>query len=62
MIPGDTLVDFGVGLTINEWLRGGVTRGDVVECLRPLLDRPIGIVLPAHGEPTDRAALERALS
>jgi hypothetical protein len=26
VIPGDTLVDFGRGLEINEWLRGGVTR------------------------------------
>jgi hypothetical protein len=25
VVPGDTLVDFGRGLEINEWLRGGVT-------------------------------------
>jgi hypothetical protein len=30
--------------------------------LRPLLDLPVELVLPAHGEPTDRAALERVLS
>jgi hypothetical protein len=30
--------------------------------LRPLLDLPVELVLPAHGEPTDRAALERMLS
>jgi hypothetical protein len=29
--------------------------------LRPLLELPVELVLPAHGEPTDRAALERAL-
>ena len=29
---------------------------------RPLLDLPVELVLPAHGEPTDRAALERVLS
>jgi glyoxylase-like metal-dependent hydrolase (beta-lactamase superfamily II) len=62
VIPGDTLVDFGRGLEINEWLRGGVTREQVVERLRPLLALPVEIVLPAHGAPTDRAALERALS
>jgi hypothetical protein len=62
VIPGDTLVDFGRGLKINEWLRGGVTREQVVERLRPLLALPVEVVLPAHGAPTDRAALERALS
>ena len=29
--------------------------------LRPLLELPVELVLPAHGAPTDRAALERAL-
>ena len=62
VISGDTLVDFGRGLEINEWLRGGVTREQVVERLRPLLALPVEVVLPAHGAPTDRAALERALS
>jgi len=62
VLSGDTLVDFGRGLEINDWLRGGVTREDVAERLRPLLDRPVEVVLPAHGAPTDRAALERALS
>jgi hypothetical protein len=62
VIPGDTLVDFGRGLVINEWLRGDVTREQVVEGLRPLVMLPIGVVLPAHGAPTDRDALERALS
>ena len=28
----------------------------------PLLDLPVELVLPAHGEPTDRAALEHVLS
>jgi glyoxylase-like metal-dependent hydrolase (beta-lactamase superfamily II) len=62
VVAGDTLVDFGRGLEINQWLRGGVTREAVVAGLRPLLDRPVDLVLPAHGAPTDRAALERALS
>jgi glyoxylase-like metal-dependent hydrolase (beta-lactamase superfamily II) len=62
LIPGDTLVDFGRGLQINDWLRGQVTRGEVVDRLRPLLDLPIEVVLPAHGAPANRAALERALS
>jgi hypothetical protein len=62
VIPGDTLVDFGRGFDINEWLRGGVTREQVVEGLRGLLSLPVEFVLPTHGAPTDRAALERALS
>jgi glyoxylase-like metal-dependent hydrolase (beta-lactamase superfamily II) len=62
VISGDTLVDFGRGLEINGWLRGGVTREDVVQSLRPLLDLPIEYVLATHGGPADRAALERALS
>jgi glyoxylase-like metal-dependent hydrolase (beta-lactamase superfamily II) len=63
VIAGDTLVDFGQGLEIPVgWLREGVTREHVAEGLRPLLDLPVEHVLPAHGPPTDRAALERALS
>ena len=63
VIAGDTLADFGNGIEINtRWLRGKVTREEIAEGLRPLLERPVERVLPAHGAPTDRAALERALS
>jgi glyoxylase-like metal-dependent hydrolase (beta-lactamase superfamily II) len=63
VVAGDTLVDFGRGLEIpSEWLREGVTREQIVDGLRPLLELPVDVVLPAHGGPTDRAALERALS
>ena len=63
VISGDTLVEFGRGLEINErWLRPGVTREEIAEGLRPLLELPVEHVLPTHGGPTDRAALERALS
>jgi glyoxylase-like metal-dependent hydrolase (beta-lactamase superfamily II) len=62
VVAGDSLADFGTGLALNEWLRGGVTRERVLERLRPLLELPVEIVLPAHGAPTGRAALERALS
>jgi len=62
VVSGDTLVDFGRGLQIADWLREEVTREEVVDGLRPLLDLPVELVLPAHGRPTDRAALERALS
>jgi glyoxylase-like metal-dependent hydrolase (beta-lactamase superfamily II) len=63
VISGDTLVDFGQGLEINErWLRPGVTREEVAAGLRPLLELPVEHVLATHGGPFDRAALERALS
>ena len=60
---GDTLIDRGRGLQIPvDWLSEGVTREQVVAVLRPLLELPVELVLPTHGAPTDRAALERALS
>jgi glyoxylase-like metal-dependent hydrolase (beta-lactamase superfamily II) len=63
VISGDTLVDLGNGLEINErWLRPGVTREEIAVGLRPLLDLAVEHVLPTHGVPTDRAALERALT
>jgi glyoxylase-like metal-dependent hydrolase (beta-lactamase superfamily II) len=63
VISGDTLVDFGQGLEINtRWLRPGVTPEEIAEGLRPLLALPVEHVLATHGGPTDRAALERALS
>lgn len=62
IVSGDSLSDFGQGLDVQLGGRKHTTREDVVEGLRPLLDLPIELVLPAHGEPTDRAALERVLS
>ena len=63
VISGDTLVDFGQGLEINErWLRPGVTREEIAAGLRPLLDLPVEHVLATHGGPTGRAALEHALA
>jgi hypothetical protein len=39
-----------------------MTREQVAERSRPLLALPVEVVLATHGAPTDRAALERALS
>jgi glyoxylase-like metal-dependent hydrolase (beta-lactamase superfamily II) len=62
VVSGDTLADFGHGAEIPaEWLRGGVTREQVAERLRPLLDLPVEHLLLTHGGPRDRAALEQAL-
>jgi glyoxylase-like metal-dependent hydrolase (beta-lactamase superfamily II) len=63
VIAGDTLVDFGNGLEINpRWLNPDMTRKQVVESLRPLLDLPVEHMLATHGVPFERADLERALS
>ena len=62
IVTGDSLSNFGDGLDIQLGGRTHVTRDDVVRRLRPLLDLPVELVLPAHGEPTDRATLERVLS
>jgi hypothetical protein len=62
VISGDTLVDFGDGFDINSHLRGGVTREQVADRLRPLLSLPVELVLSAHGAPQDRAVLERLLA
>lgn len=63
VIAGDTLVDFGNGLEINpRWLSPDMTREQVVEGLRPLLDLPVEHMLATHGVPFTRADLERALS
>jgi glyoxylase-like metal-dependent hydrolase (beta-lactamase superfamily II) len=63
VVAGDSLIDRGNGLEIPEdWLGEGVSREQVAEGLRPLLDRPVAHVLATHGGPKDRAALERALT
>ncbi len=62
IVAGDSLVDFGRGFEVpREVLEHGVTRERVIEQLAPLLRLPVELVLPAHGAPTDRAALEHAL-
>ena len=63
VVIGDTLIDRGDGIElVDSWLADGVTREQVIDGLRPLLELPVEHVLPTHGEPTDRAALERALA
>lgn len=61
VVTGDSLADFGTGLDVQLGGRRNVTRADVVDRLRPLLQLPIDLVLPAHGDPTDLAALRRVL-
>ncbi len=63
LVAGDTLIDRGNGLEFPaDWANKGVPPEQIMETLRPLLDLPVELVLPTHGAPADRAALERALS
>jgi len=63
LVAGDTLIDRGNGLEFPaDWANKGVPPEQIMETLQPLLDLPVELVLPTHGAPTDRAALERALS
>jgi glyoxylase-like metal-dependent hydrolase (beta-lactamase superfamily II) len=63
LIAGDTLIDRGNGLEFPaDWANKGVPPDQILETLRPLLKLPVERVLPTHGAPAYRAALERALS
>ncbi|HEX7255248.1 MAG TPA: hypothetical protein VF236_04910 [Gaiellaceae bacterium] len=60
---GDVILD-GVRLLPDSWLRSDMTKPDVAEALRPLLDEEIDLLLLTHGSPVAdgaRAKLERAL-
>jgi glyoxylase-like metal-dependent hydrolase (beta-lactamase superfamily II) len=58
LVAGDTLIDRGHGLELPDWANKGVPPEQILEALLAL---PVEFVLPTHGAPTDRAALERAL-
>lgn len=63
LVAGDTLIDRGNGLEFpRDWADKGVPPEQILEGLQPLLELPVELVLPTHGAPTDRAALERALA
>jgi glyoxylase-like metal-dependent hydrolase (beta-lactamase superfamily II) len=63
VVAGDTLVDFGNGLEINaRWLElQRVTREQIAQRLRPLLELPVAHVLATHSGPYDGAVLKHAL-
>jgi glyoxylase-like metal-dependent hydrolase (beta-lactamase superfamily II) len=63
LVAGDTLVDRGHGLEyLPEWAADEFPPEQVLPELRKLLALPVDLVLPTHGNPTDKAALERALA
>jgi glyoxylase-like metal-dependent hydrolase (beta-lactamase superfamily II) len=59
LVVGDTIIATAQGLDLPDWASLGVPREQILE---PLLELPVEHVLPTHGLPTDRVALERALS
>jgi hypothetical protein len=70
LVPGDRILGDdrgGLRLCPESWLRylpSGMTRTQLREELRPLLDLPIELVLVSHGEPVldrGREALARAI-
>lgn len=59
---GDVLVDRGDGLELPvDWADKRSGPEPIRARLRPLLDQGVEVVLPGHGDPTDRAALSHAL-
>jgi glyoxylase-like metal-dependent hydrolase (beta-lactamase superfamily II) len=68
LVAGDTLQDRGDGLQFLGDLANNVppefsvVAEQVREGLQSLLELPIELVLPTHGAPADKAALERALA
>jgi hypothetical protein len=66
LLTGDVLLGAPDGLRLlpDSWVPKGMTRADIAAALAPLLDLPLELVLPAHGDPVladGDAALERAL-
>jgi glyoxylase-like metal-dependent hydrolase (beta-lactamase superfamily II) len=68
IVAGDVLLgreDGGVRVCPDSWLGDKITPQQVRDELRPLLDRPVELILLTHGEPVvenARGALEQALS
>jgi hypothetical protein len=64
LVAGDTLIDRGDGLIFpRDWAeRAGDADALLARIRAEVLALPVEVVLPTHGAPADRAALERALA
>ena len=67
VVIGDVFLGGEQGFRVqpDSWLAEGLTREGLRERLRPLLQLPIELLLPTHGEPVVEGAkgvLERALA
>ena len=59
LVFGDS---FPGGPVPDQWHPEDNTREQYIEWLAPLLELPVELVLPTHGDPGGRDLLERALS
>jgi glyoxylase-like metal-dependent hydrolase (beta-lactamase superfamily II) len=63
LVAGDSLIERDKGLEFpRDWAPEDASPDQLLESMQPLLELPVELVLPTHGEPTDRAALQRALA
>jgi glyoxylase-like metal-dependent hydrolase (beta-lactamase superfamily II) len=63
LVAGDTLIQRDKGLEFpRDWAPDDASPDQILESLQPLLELQVELVLPTHGEPADRTALERALA
>lgn len=66
LVTGDVLLcEHGLSIPPDDWLEDAATPEQVREGLRPLLDLPVELVLPTHGDPVladARAQLAAALA
>ncbi len=66
LVVGDVFLhgERGFRLQPDSWIGDGLTPAELRERLRPLLELPVELLLPTHGDPVEdgRKALERALS
>ncbi len=52
LVTGDVLLgEHGLGIPPDDWLEGEATPDELREGLRPLLELPVELVLPTHGDP-----------
>jgi len=66
LVTGDVFLGGEVGFHVqpDSWLEDGMTHGELRDRLRPLLELPVELLLPTHGDPVlddAHAILERAL-
>ena len=63
LVAGDTLIDRGNGLEFpRDWVPEEMDADEIFQSLQLVRELPAELVLATHGGPSDRAALERALS
>ena len=63
LVAGDSLIERDRGLEFpRDWAPDDASPEDLLQSMQTLLELQVELVLPTHGEPTDRTALERALS